>query len=94
MIYKSDCTLTREYLEQLSKQGLDGLPDLVRVLVNEAMRIERENYLGAKPYERTEERQGHAIGYKPKTDKTRVVEVTFDIPQVREGGFYPRRHTQ
>ena len=89
MIYKSDCTLTRAYLEQLSKQGLDGLPDLVRVLVNEAMRIERENYLGAKPYERTEERQGHANGYKPKTVKTRVGEVTFDIPQVREGGFYP-----
>lgn len=90
MIYKSDCTLTRENLEQLSKQGMDGLPDLVRVLVNEAMRIERENYLGAKPYERTEERQGHANGYKPKTVKTRIGEVTFDIPQVREGGFYPR----
>ena len=96
MIYKSDCTLTRAYLEQLSKQGLDGLPDLVRVLVNEAMRIERENYLGAKPYERTEERQGHANGYKPKTVKTRVGEVTFDIPQVREGGFYQigKRHSQ
>jgi len=26
---------------------------------------------------------------KPKTVKTRVGEVTFDIPQVREGGFYP-----
>jgi transposase-like protein len=89
MIYKNDCTLTTEYLEQLSGQGLDGLPDLIRVMVNEAMRIERENWLGAKPYERSEERQGHANGYKPKTVKTRVGEVTFDIPQVREGGFYP-----
>ena len=89
MIYKSDCTLSKEYLEQLAKQGLEGLPDLVRVLVNQAMQIERENYLHAKPYERTEDRQGHANGYKPKTVKTRVGEVTFDIPQVREGGFYP-----
>ena len=89
MIYKSDCTLPNEYLEQLTEQGLEGLPDLIRVLVNEAMRIERENYLGAKPYERTAERQGHANGYKPKTVKTRVGEVTFEIPQVREGGFYP-----
>lgn len=89
MIYKSDCTLSKEYLEQLAKQGLEGLPDLVRVLVNQAMRIERENYLHAKPYERSEDRQGHANGYKPKTVKTRVGEVTFDIPQVREGGFYP-----
>jgi len=89
MIYKSDCTLITEYLEQLAEQGLEGLPDMVRVLVNQAMQIERENYLQARPYERTEERQGHANGYKPKTVKTRVGEVTFDIPQVREGGFYP-----
>ena len=89
MIYKSDCTLTKEYLEQLAEQGLEGLPDLVRVLVNQAMQIERENYLHAKPYERSEDRQGHANGYKPKTVKTRVGEVTFNIPQVREGGFYP-----
>jgi len=89
MIYKNDCTLPTKYLEQLTEQGLEGLPDLIRVMVNEAMRIERENYLGAKPYERSEERQGHANGYKPKTVKTRVGEVTFDIPQVREGGFYP-----
>ncbi len=89
MIYKSDCTLTQEYLEQLAEQGLEGLPDLVRVLINQAMQIERENYLGVKPYERSEDRQGHSNGYKPKTVKTRVGEVTFDIPQVREGGFYP-----
>ena len=89
MIYKSDCTLPTEYLEQLTEQGLDSLPEMIRVMVNEAMRIERENYLGAKPYERSEDRQGHANGYKPKTVRTRVGEVTFDIPQVREGGFYP-----
>ena len=89
MIYKKDCTLPKEYLEQLTEQGLDGLPDLIRVMVNEAMQIERESYIGAKPYERSEDRQGHANGYKPKTVKTRVGEVTFDIPQVREGGFYP-----
>jgi transposase-like protein len=49
-------------MEELAKQGLEGLPELVRVLVNEAMRIERENYLNAKPYERTEGRRGYASG--------------------------------
>ena len=90
MIYENNCTLPKEYLEQLINQGIEGLPDLIRTLVNEAMQIERESFLGAKPYERSQERQGHANGYKPKTVKTRVGEVTFDIPQVREGGFYPR----
>ena len=90
MIYKNDCTLPKEYLEGLTGQGLEGLPNLIRVIVNEAMQIERVNYLQAKPYQRSEARQGYANGYKPKTVKTRVGEVTFDIPQVREGGFYPR----
>jgi transposase-like protein len=45
--------------------------------------------LGVGPYERSEDRQGYANGYKPKTVKTRVGELTFAIPQVRDGGFYP-----
>ena len=89
MIYKNDCTLPAEYLEQLNEEGLESLPEMIQLLVNRAMQIERENYLGAKSYERSEGRQGYANGYKPKTVKTRVGEVTFDIPQVREGGFYP-----
>lgn len=89
MTYQSDCTLPTEFLEQLTEQGLEGLPELIRVLVNEAMRVERQNHLRAKPYERTKERRGHANGYKPKTVKTRIGEINFDVPQVREGGFYP-----
>ena len=73
MIKKNNCKLPSEYLEELAKQGLDGLPDLMRVLVNEAMRIERYYHLNANPYERTEESQGYANGIKPKTVKNRLV---------------------
>jgi len=62
---------------------------LIRVVVNEAMQIEQENYLRARPYERNQPRQGHANGYKPKIVKTRVSKVTFEVPQAHEGGFYP-----
>ncbi|MCX6035442.1 MAG: IS256 family transposase [Chloroflexi bacterium] len=89
MIYEEDCTLPKEYLEKLTAEGLEGLPEMIQILVNEAMRIERERYVNAKPYERKEERRGHANGYKDKTVKTRVGEITFEVPQVREGGFYP-----
>jgi putative transposase len=89
MIYKDDCTLPKEYLEQLTEEGLESLPEMIRLLVNQAMQIERDKHLNVKPYERSDERNGHANGYKPKTVKTRVGEVTFEIPQVREGGFYP-----
>lgn len=90
MIYNNDCTLPKEYLEQLTTEGLESLPEMIRVLVNQAMQIEREKHLNAKPYERSHGRSGHANGYKPKTVRTRVGKVTFDIPQVREGGFYPQ----
>jgi len=89
MIYGEDCTLPKEYLERLAAEGLEGLPEMIRVMINEGMRIEREKHLNAKPYERHEDRRGHANGYKPKTVKTRVGEITFEVPQVREGGFYP-----
>jgi transposase-like protein len=53
------------------------------------MQVERTKYIQAEEYQRSEDRKGHANGYKPKTVKTRIGEITFDIPQVREGGFYP-----
>jgi putative transposase len=89
MTYQLDSTLTTELLEQISQEGLEYLPELIRILVNAAMQAERQKHLGAELYERSPERQGYANGYKPKTVKTRVGEVTFDVPQVRDGSFYP-----
>ena len=54
MIYEEDCTLPKEYLEKLTAEGLEGLPEMIRVLINGAMQIERERHLNAKPYERKE----------------------------------------
>jgi putative transposase len=89
MTYQQDCTLPADLLQQVSKQGFDILPDLIRTIVNAAMQAERQQYLKAEPYQRTSEREGHANGFKPKTVHTRVGDITFAIPQVREGGFYP-----
>ncbi len=89
MTYQTDCTLPESLLEQTAEQGLSILPELIRIVINTAMQAEREQYLGAAAYERTDTRRGHANGYKPKTVTTRVGPVTFDVPQVREGGFYP-----
>ena len=61
----------------------------LRILVNEASRIERAQHLQATPYERSAQRVDHANGYKTKTVLTRMGEVTFEVPQVRSGGFYP-----
>jgi transposase-like protein len=89
MTYQEDFTLPDELLEQITKQGFDILPELIRIMINSAMQIERQKYLGAGPYERTPARRAHANGFKSKSVKTRVGDITFAVPQVREGGFYP-----
>ncbi len=49
----------------------------------------------ARPYERSARRVDQANGYKSKTKTktktilTRMGEITFEVPQVRSGGFYP-----
>ncbi len=85
MTHQNNYTFSTAYAEQ----GLEAVPELMRVLINNIMQAERSKYLQAEEYERTEERNGHADGSKPKTMKTRLGEITFSIPQVREGSFYP-----
>jgi len=89
MTHQNTCTLSPELLEELITNGIEGLPEIFRALLNTAMQVERTKYIQAEEYQRSETRKGHANGYKPKTVKTRIGEITFDIPQVREGGFYP-----
>ena len=89
MTYNDDFTLPTEYLEQLAEQGMDYMPELIRILLNLAMRAERQKHLGVAPYERSADRKGYANGFKEKTLKTRLGEINFDIPQVRDGSFYP-----
>ena len=74
----------------LLANGLDGAGEALRILVNEASRIERAQHLQALPYERSAQRVDQANGYKPKTMLTRMGEITFEVPrQVRTAGFYP-----
>ena len=75
--------------EVLFEKGLVGLGSAVEMLINEAMRIERARYLNAEPYERTEARSDYANGFKPKQLKTRLGALNLQVPQVREGNFYP-----
>ena len=63
---------------------------MLEKLFNLAMGVERSEFLGAAPYERTSQRRGHANGYKDKKISTRVGELRLKIPQVRGLSFYPQ----
>jgi putative transposase len=56
----------------ISEHGFDGMGDALRILFNQAMLIEREQYLQAGAYERNENRVNYANGFKAKTLNTRI----------------------
>ena len=79
----------REAITAISERGFDGMGDALRILFNEAMLIERENYLQAGAYERNENRVDYSNGFKPKTLNTRLGALEVAVPQTRDSGFYP-----
>jgi len=90
MTHQTQSELLNTVLQLFTREGLEGFAEGIRLLVNEAMRLERADILQAAPYERTDARLGHANGFKPKTVATRMAPITFSIPQVRDGiAFYP-----
>ena len=82
--------LPRELLKELIEEGSDAFREVLEKLLNTAMQMEREEFLGARRWERSEQRRDHANGYKAKTLSTRVGQLQIRIPQVRHLDFYPR----
>ena len=79
-------------LNHFLADGLEGLPGAISLLINAAMKIERSQHLQATAHERTDQRLGFAIGFKPKTLLTRSGPVELAIPQIRDcaSPFYPK----
>lgn len=86
---RPEASVMETVVELLQENGLTQMAEVMRILLNEAMRIERSQVLEAEPYQRTEKRRGHANGYKPKTLATRLGEIELQVPQTRGVEFYP-----
>src|SRR5438477_7677654 len=82
--------VTRQVVQLLSEQGFEGMAEAMVRLLNECMKIERQQALGVGPYQRGEARHGQANGFKPKTVKTRIGPLALRVPQVRGATFYPQ----
>lgn len=83
-------TEKKNILEQLISDGASNLRPVIEVLLNEAMKMEREQALKAAPYERTQERAGYANGFKEREYAGRIGSLRVQIPQVRGLSFYPK----
>jgi transposase-like protein len=89
MTHQLHPNVVSEVVQSLSEQGFDGMAQAMQTLLNECMKIERQQALGVGPYQRGEARHGQANGFKPKTIKTRVGPLALAVPQVRGASFYP-----
>lgn len=78
-----------EAVELIAEKGFAGMAEAMQILFNQAMLIERANYLQLAPYERSETREDYANGFKPKQLRTRIGELSLQVPQVRSSEFYP-----
>jgi putative transposase len=76
-------------LQLINEHGFDQIRGALEILLNEAMKHERSQALGAQEYVRTEERTGYSNGFKGKKLKTRVGELNLKVPQTRGTAFYP-----
>jgi len=91
---RTQITAIDSALTILAEAGLDGMAAAMTTLFNEVMLIERSQFMGAEPHERSGKRRARANGFKPKTLKTRVGALELRIPQVRDRAdgvdpFYP-----
>jgi transposase-like protein len=89
MTHEDQSTRFEELLQLLSEHGFDGMAEAIEILMNEAMKLERAETLGAMPYQRTEARRGYANGFKPKTVNSRLGRLRLKVPQTRDIEFYP-----
>jgi putative transposase len=79
----------QDVLALLTEHGFDGFANAMQILLNEAMKLEREAVLGAQRYQRTSARRGYANGFKPKRVETRLGRLELSVPQARGVEFYP-----
>lgn len=86
---KTNKAMIDEILEDFTQNGIAQLKESIEELFNQLMLAEREDHIGAGPYERSLQRRGYSNGFKNKSLLTRTGELDLKVPQVRESDFYP-----
>jgi transposase-like protein len=82
--HQTTSTTHDELINLLLHDGLgEGLPKIAEMLMNAAMLMERSKHLGVGPYERGEQRNGQANGFKPRSFHTSIGGLKLATPQVR-----------
>ena len=89
MTHQDQSNAFGDLVQTLADEGFDGMAQAIQTLMNEAMKLQRAEALGAGSYERTTHRRGYANGFKPKTVNSRLGRLELKVPQTRDVEFYP-----
>jgi putative transposase len=89
---KTNDTVIATVMEQLMAEGPQAMAQVITALMNLAMRMEREQFLGAGHYERAVDRRGYANGTKPKLVDTLAGTLSLEVPKTAgtDEPFYPQ----
>ena len=78
---QEDDTEIGRLMEQIISNGSEDMASVFAGLFDMAMRIEREQFLGAGHYERVNGRRGYANGYKTKKLDTPAGTLALNVPK-------------
>jgi hypothetical protein len=79
-----------ELLDALRAGGdLDVIREGLALVLQALIDAEATQHLGARPYERTEQRTAHRNGTRSRLLSTKAGDVELRIPKLREGSFFP-----
>ena len=82
-------TLTHEeVLQVLTGDREEAIKFLLERILNEIMKAESEEQLGAARHERTEDRQDYRNGTRERTLNTRIGTLTLEVPRHRNEPFH------
>ena len=78
-------------MEQVISDGASEIQSVFVSLLNLGMKLERSRFLGAEPYARGPQRNGHANGFKSKRVDTKFGTLEVAVPKTRgsDEPFYP-----
>ena len=94
MTFKEQEQITKKILDDQQidlgyLHGQDLISEIVRIGIENLMEFERDEHIGVGKYRRGEERRDYRNGYKSRTLYTRVGPLVLQVPQTRDGQFYP-----
>ena len=85
-----DQSVLSELLDALKAgDGLDLVRESVRLLLQELIETEAAAVIGAKRYERNEERRAERNGHRPRLLSTKAGDLELKVPKLRQGSFFP-----